>query len=298
MILVTGGTGFVGPKIVHALRARALDVRLLVRNPRSASARRAESWGCELAQGDMTDAESLRRAVDGCEAVVHLVALAPFAAPDAFRRVMEEGTRDLVDAAKRAGVRRLVLMSALGTAPETREWTSYFHAKWEEEAIVQACGIPFVTFRPSYIFAPDGGILGGAIRAVRYSPLVPVVTPGRRMQPVWGEDVGAAFAQAVDLEAATNRTFDLVGPDVVTWAELWERVERVLGKRRANVRVPLGLVRAAAAAGGTLRRTRNARQAVAMLDSDNVGDIGPLTATFDVNPIGVTEQIRRAAIAA
>jgi NADH dehydrogenase len=189
-------------------------------------------------------------------------------------------------------------MSALGTAPETREWTSYFRAKWEEEQLVQASGIPYVIFRPSFVFAPDGGLLGGAIRAVRYSPVVPMVTPERRMQPAWGEDVGTVFAQAVNLDAATNRTFDVVGPDVVTWAGLWDRIERVLGKRRANVRVPLGVVRAAAAAGTALPKLRNARQAVAMLDSDNVGDLGPLTETFDVTPLGLTEQIRRSVSAA
>ena len=73
MILVTGGSGFVGGHVVHELRGRELPVRCLVRDPRKGS--KLAAWGCELVEGDMTDAASLRRAVDGCEAVVHLVAI-------------------------------------------------------------------------------------------------------------------------------------------------------------------------------------------------------------------------------
>ena len=115
MILVTGGTGFVGPRVVHALRGRDLPVRAVVRNPSGRSATTLAAWGAELVPGDMTDAESLRRAVDGCEVVVHLVAIRQ-GREEQFRRVMEQGTRDLVTAAQGAGVKRFVLMSALGTS--------------------------------------------------------------------------------------------------------------------------------------------------------------------------------------
>ena len=97
MILVTGGTGFVGPKVVHALRAAEKRVRCLVR--KTSGAETLSAWGSELAEGDMTDVESLRRAVEGCDAVVHLVAIRQGRA-EQFRRVMEQGTSVLVEAAK------------------------------------------------------------------------------------------------------------------------------------------------------------------------------------------------------
>ena len=78
----------------------------------------------------MTDRESLRRAVEGSEVVVHLVAIRQ-GSGEQFRRVMEEGTRELVAAAKEAGVKRFVLMSALGTTEETKDLVPYYHAKWE-----------------------------------------------------------------------------------------------------------------------------------------------------------------------
>src|SRR4029077_20338764 len=113
LILVTGGTGFVGATIVRALRERDFPVRVLVRRPDARSTTTVAAWGAELAQGDMGDAESLRKAVEGAEAVVHLVAIRQ-GSDDEFRRVMELGTRNLVTAAKDAGARRFVLMSALG----------------------------------------------------------------------------------------------------------------------------------------------------------------------------------------
>src|SRR5207245_4947865 len=109
MILVTGATGFVGPHVVHALRTRDLPVRVLVRDPRRAS--RAVAWGAEVLQGDVTDPASLRAATAGVDAVVHLVAIIKGSRAD-FERVMAQGTRDLVAAAKDAGARRFVVASA------------------------------------------------------------------------------------------------------------------------------------------------------------------------------------------
>ena len=135
MILVTGATGFVGPHIVHALRAEGRQVRVLVREGTDTT--RLATWGCELAVGDMTDPASLERAVEGCDAVVHLVAILT-GKPAEFERVMTAGTRDLVAAASAAGVRRFVLMSALGTTEETKELVPYYRSKWEMEQTVQA----------------------------------------------------------------------------------------------------------------------------------------------------------------
>src|SRR5438132_2293400 len=142
---------------------------------------------------------------------------------------MVEGTNNLVGAAREAGVSRFLLMSALGTSPETRGLVPYYRAKWEMEQAVQASGLDHVVFRPSFVFGRDGGVLPMFIRQVRWSPITPVVGTGeRRLQPVWVEDVAAHFAKAIDLPEAANRTFELGGPEAVTWNELFERIARVL----------------------------------------------------------------------
>jgi uncharacterized protein YbjT (DUF2867 family) len=293
MILLTGGTGFVGPKVAHELRAQDRDVRCLVRNPRRAS--QLEAWGCGLAQGDMTDAASLRRAVEGCDTVVHLVAII-VGKPADFERIMTQGTRDLVAAAREAGVRRFVLMSALGTSEQTRDLVPYYRAKWELEQAVEDAPFDHVIFRPSFIFGRDGGVLPMFIRQVRYLPVTPVVGPGtQRLQPVWVEDVAAHFAKAVDLEAAANRTFELGGPDVVTWNELVDRIKRVLGKHRRTVHLPFGLVRGGAAVIERLPRPPVTRDQLKMLAAgDNTCDNTPTVQTFGLPLVPLDEQIRRA----
>jgi nucleoside-diphosphate-sugar epimerase len=124
MILVTGATGFIGPRVVEALRQRDEEVRCLVRDPADDTARRLAAAGCELVRGDVTDAASLRAAVEGCSVVVHLVSIRQ-GRREQFQRIMSQGTRDLVAAAQEAGVRRLVLMSALGTTEETKDEVPY-----------------------------------------------------------------------------------------------------------------------------------------------------------------------------
>jgi uncharacterized protein YbjT (DUF2867 family) len=291
-VLVTGGTGFVGPKIVHALRAEDRPTRVLVRKPERQT--QLQAWGCELAQGDMTDAASLRRAVEGCETVIHLVALPPFADPQVTERVMEQGTRDLVSAAKEAGGKHFVLMSALGTNERSKDISAYYHAKWEEEQTVKRSGIDHTIFRPSFIFGRDGGLLPGLIRLVRWSPVTPVVGT-KKLQPIWVEDVAAYFAKSLSLPATVNQTFELGGPDVVTFSELHSRIRRTLGKRRLAFQIPTGMLKAGANVGQVLPPFRGARGAAAMLDfEDNTTDIAPAVETFGVKPISLDEQLRRA----
>jgi NADH dehydrogenase len=294
MILVTGGTGFIGRKVVHTLRAEGRDVRCLVRKSKRAGTLTA--WGCELAEGDMTDPESLLRATADCDVVVHLVAI--IAGPrSAFERVMVQGTQNLVAAAMEAGARRFVLMSALGVTPESKDLVPYYWAKWEMEQTLKASGLEHVIFRPSFVFGRDGGVLPMFVRQVRWSPVVPVVGDGeRRLQPIWVDDVAAYFAKAVDLGPAASRTFELGGPEQLTWNELYARIARVLGKRRAYAHLPVPLVRAGAAAAERLPRPPITRDQLTMLlDADNVCDDAPAREAFGVTPVPVDEQLRRAA---
>ncbi len=294
MILVTGGTGFVGRHVVHALRAENRDVRCLVRDPRRAQ--QLADWGCELVPGDITDAASLRTAVAGCDAIVHLVAII-VGKPGDFQRIMIDGTRDLVVAAREAGVRRFVLMSALGTSEQTKDLVPYYGAKWAMEKTVEDSGLERVIFRPSFIFGKDGGVLPTFIRQVRWSPVVPVVGSGEaRLQPIWVDDVAAYFAKAIDLPAAANRLFELGGPDAVTWNELYRRIRKVLRVRRAQVNVPTGLMRLGAAFAERLPSPPVTRDQLKMLAAgDNTTDMTPALETFELGVLPLDEQIKRAA---
>ena len=294
MILVTGGTGFIGPKIVHKLRADGNDVRCLVRDRRRA--KQLESWGCELVDGDVTNRASLDAAVAGCDVVIHLVAILVGRRQD-FERVMEQATRDLVEAAQAAGVRRFILMSALGTSDATRDLVPYFHAKWEMERAVRESGLEYVIFRPSFVFGADGGALQQLTRVARLSPVTPIIGSGRqRIQPIWVDDVAAYFAAAVDAPEAASRTFELGGPDVVTWNEFWDRLKRTRGLRRPSLHIPTRLLRPQAALLERLPSPPLTRDQLAMLEAgDNVVSNDDAVTTFKLPLLPLDDQLRRAA---
>lgn len=294
MILVTGGTGFVGRHVARTLREEDRGVRCLVRDAGSRPAGTLAAWGCEIATGDMTDRESVARAVEGCEAVVHLVAIRT-GRREQFERIMVEGTRGLVAAAKEAGVRRFLLMSALGTDERTMGLTPYFWAKWTQERDVAGGGFAHTVFRPSFIFGREGGVLPIFARQVRWSPVVPVLFPERRLQPIWVEDVAAVFAKALETPASESRTFELGGPDTVAWSELYERIAAHLGKRRLFASMPPGVVRAGASVVGGLPRAPITPDDVKALEhTDQTCDIAPAVETFGIRPISLDEQLRRA----
>jgi uncharacterized protein YbjT (DUF2867 family) len=295
VILVTGGTGFVGPHVVQALRERELEVRCVVRDRKKGA--KVAALGAELVEGDMTDAASLRIAAQGCDTVVHLVAIRQ-GAEEQFRRIMVEGTNHLLAAAKEAGAARFVHMSALGTSEETKGLVPYFHAKWEQELAVAGSGIDYVIFRPSFVFGRDGGILPTFKRLAKLSPVTPIIGSGRqRIQPVWVDDVAAYCAHGVDEPAAANRTFELGGPDVVTWNEFWERLKRALGIRRPSVHVPISLMRVNALLTerlpGDIPLTRDLLK---MLEhGDNVVTNDDAVRTFKLPLVPLDDQLRRAA---
>jgi uncharacterized protein YbjT (DUF2867 family) len=295
VILVTGGTGFVGPKVVHALRERDLPVRCLVRTPSSAPAQSLSSWGCELVQGDVTDAAGLRRAIEGCDVVVHLVAIRQ-GSREKFERVMEQATRDLVAAAKEAGARRFVLMSALGASEQTKDLVPYYHAKWDMEQAVSGSGLEHVIFRPSFVFGRDGGILPTFRRLARVAPVTPIIGSGKqRIQPIWVDDVAAYFAEGVQKPDAAG-IYELGGPDAVSWNEFWSRLKRVLGVRRPSIHVPIGLMRANALVTerlpGDIPLTRDL---LTMLEhGDNVVSNDDAVRTFGLPLVPLDEQLRRA----
>jgi uncharacterized protein YbjT (DUF2867 family) len=293
-VLVTGATGFIGPHVVHALRARDIPVRALVRDRRSGA--RLTAWGAELVEGDVGDAASLRAAAADADAVVHLVAIIA-GRPADFERVMAQGTRNLVGAAAECGVRRFVLASALGLNERSKDAVPYYRAKWEMERAVKDSGLQHVIFRPSFVFGRDGGILPQFVRMARYLPVTPIVGAGtQRLQPIWVEDMAAYYAESIDKPEAANRTFEVGGPDAPTWNEFWSRLKRVIGARRPTIHVPFGVMRLQAT---VLERLPNApvtRDQLKMLElGDNIVTSPDAVETFALPLVPLDEQLRRAA---
>jgi uncharacterized protein YbjT (DUF2867 family) len=239
VILVTGANGFVGGHVVRVLAGAGERVRALIRDARSAAT--LEDVDCELARGDVTDVASLRAAVEGCAAVVHLVAIL-HGKPADFERVMTQGTTSLLDAAGAAGVARFVQMSALGTSEQTKDTVPYYRAKWAMEEAVRASGLSHAILRPSFVFAGDGGALAQFTRIARLAPVTPVIGSGaQRLQPIWADDLARAVTLAV--RSDNDLLVELGGPDVVDWNEFWSQLKAALGTRRPALHLPFWLMR-------------------------------------------------------
>jgi NADH dehydrogenase len=293
-VLVTGATGFIGPKIVHELRAQGREVRALVRDPSRAT--QLAGWGAELASGDVTDPASVEAAADGCTHVVHLVAIIQ-GRPNDFDRVMRQGSENVIAAAKSAGVQRFAYMSALGTSDTSKDTVPYYAAKWAAERALVESGLEYTIWRPSFVFGRDGGALPTFMRQVKLSPVVTVIGPGlQKSQPIWVEDVAQFVARGIDHPQAGNRVFEIGGPDVVTWNELYRTIAKVLGKRRRLVHVPFDLARAGARLTERLPGAPLSADQVSMLQGvDNVVSSSDAVDTFQFPLVTLEEQIRRSA---
>jgi len=285
-VLVTGGTGFVGQAVLAALREAGHPARVLVRDASSPHARELVArLSAEAVVGDVLDPDSLRRAVPGCDAVIHLVGIISEIGRNTFENAHTTATRNVVTAAQAAGASRYVHMSALGTRPNAG--SRYHQTKWAAEEIVRASGLAWTIFRPSLIFGPGDHFTRLFAALARWSPVLPVMGSGQGLlQPVAVEVVALAFVRALTAPAAVGCTFDLCGPERVSFNHVLDAILAVTGRRRLKIHVPLALARIQARLLEGIfpplfgRAAPLNRDQLLMLQEDNVGDPRPANELF------------------
>ena len=294
-VLVTGATGYVGTYVVRALLARGHTVRALVRPGSDDKLDARGAAGVVVAHGDVGQPDTLNGALDGADAVVHLVGILEErpARGVTFERVHVEGTRNIVEVAHAAGVERFVHMSANGAREHAP--SPYHTTKWRAEELVRAAGFPHaVVFRPSLLFGDPDPHGTGVARPefatqlwetlVRPFPVLPVFGDGRyALQPIHVEAVAAAFARAVDAPAAAGRTFVAAGHEAITYDEALDRIAAGAGrapKRKAHL--PMGLSRLMVNTLGRTGLLPIQPGQFEMLVEGNTGDPSDFFAAFDV----------------
>lgn len=296
MILIAGGSGFLGRHIVRALSARDLPVRILSRSPAAV----LELGRNEAVPGDVRDLASLGSAVYGCDAVV-MAAQFPGAPVEKPRRgrsydaVDRVGTENLVAAARAAGVGRFVYVSGAGVGQNRPE--PWFVAKDRAEAAVRASGLEHVILRPSWAYGEGDRALNRIARIARLSPIVPVLGWNRqKVMPVWAGDVGEAIARCFETASAWNETMEIGGPDVLSMREVVATLMRVLGRRRLLVPLPKPLAKLATAPLSLLPNPVLTPRAVDFATGDAIVDSTEMRNVLGIDPLPLEEGLRRYAI--
>jgi NADH dehydrogenase len=291
LVALTGGTGYVGRAVLEHLLRHEHEVRVLVRTP-SRVGWLGDRGGVEVVEGDLHDREALRTLAQGAGAVVHLVGIIVETGRQTFERVHVGGTRNVIAAARSAGVARLVHMSALGARPDAAA-TEYHRTKWSAEEDVRTSGIPGVVMRPSLIAGPGNEALTMMVNMLRVSPVLPVIGDGQyRMQPVALADVAEAFSLAVERADVTG-TFDLAGPEQLSYHQMLDQLEDALGVRRRRVSVPVGMAKFAALAGTALPNLAPITPAqLQMLLEGNTTQSNALPTVFGIAPRKFSEVAR------
>ncbi len=286
-VLVTGGTGFVGREILWRLHEAGHTIRLFSRQERSEQLRQlAYRHRADLVEASFESPETLRAAVAGCDAVIHLVGIISEVGRNTFERVHVGGTEAILAAATTAGTKRFLHMSALGTRADAR--ARYHQTKWQAEERVRSSGLEWTIFRPSVIYGRDDGFVNLLARITRWSPIVPLFGSGEnRLQPIAVEDVAKAFVDSLGLPAAVGRTYELCGTEIFTMRQIWGTILGVTRRRRLTLRLPLSVARWQAAClelGCSLlgRPSPLTRDQLLMLEEDNTGDPRPAAAAFQL----------------
>ena len=224
IVTIFGGSGFVGRYVTQRMARAGWRVRVAVRRPNEALFVR--TYGVvgqvEPMQANIRDDASTRRAIAGAEAVINCVGILVETGQQAFDAVQTEGAGRIARIAAEEGVRRLVHISAIGADPESD--SLYGRSKAEGEAAVSAAFPSAVILRPSIVFGVEDAFFNRFARMARLSPVVPVIGPDTRFQPVYVDDVAAAAAGRRDRATWRPGVYELGGPEVATFRELMQRM--------------------------------------------------------------------------
>lgn len=280
-VAVAGGTGFLGRSITRALLDAGHEV---VVGSRSRPVRQPLDARAQWVAADVTNPASLGTFLAGADAVVDAVQFpnSPIENPRkgyTFERIDLGGTKNLVDAARAAGTPLFIGLSGVGAAADgAYHWLRY---KWQEEQHIAASGVPYIVFRPSWVYGPGDVSLNRFLKFARFLPFVPVIGNGKtRINPLFVEDLAAHVVAALGRADLRGRIFEIGGPEVLTMDEVIRTALRVAGKRRFLLHNPKPLMKAVATLAQFAPGRPLTADAIDFITMDGVADTAPLLEAF------------------
>ena len=295
-VAVFGGTGFVGGYLVDALLESGHEPALLVRPGSESKLRRADA--CDITAGALSDTDAIDTVLRGCEAVIYNVGILREYRRQGitFEALHFDGAARVVDAARKAGVRRFLLMSANGLR---RPGTPYQEYKLRAEEYLETSGLDFTILRPSVIFGDPRGNMEIATQLYRDMIRLPFPAVGFHtgmrpakgpvlMAPVHVRDVADAFVASLHDESTFDRRYELGGPDVLSWTDMLRRIAAAVDKKKIILPMPISLMKVAAALFDWLPFFPVTRDQLTMLAQGNVVEPSELQALIGRDPAAFT----------
>lgn len=243
MIVVTGGTGFLGSHIVRSLHKKRIPVRVLVRNiDRVKEEGRLDGLNPAYIEGDVTQPETLSNIFQDASAVIHTVAIAVEKGNLSYEEVNTKGTANILEASELSGVSRFINISQLGA--DSQLPYRFLASKGKAQELVVKSKLNWTTFKPSVIWGPEDEFANTFARLVKITPLFfPIIDKNTKFQPVWVEDVAEAVVRSLDDQSTNKKELELGGPEILSLYEIERRTLEAVGANRIFVPFPKSLLK-------------------------------------------------------
>ncbi len=284
MILVTGGTGFVGHHLVWKLSDLGYPVRVLVRNVSEAQDVLPES--VELVKGDITDRSSLLKPCTGVNSIINLVSIIREQEDVTFERVNVQGTLNTVIAAEQSGVKRFIHLSALGAQNNT--YYRYSYSKWLGEEAIRQSGLNWTIMRPSLIYGTGFNFFDRLLQSVKMfpPPFVPVPGKGTTLfQPIAVQDVVKCLVTALKAPAMSGQIFEVGGPEHLSYNQMLDALLQIIQIKRIKLKMPLSLMNMTVTLMTKLLKDPPVTlEELKQMDNDNITELDSVPRHFNFDP--------------
>lgn len=282
-VIVLGGTGFLGRRVVRRLQQRGWGIRIGTRSPGRPV---PEEWAPDMVHvaADPADMSGLARAVSGAEWVINCIGYYNETRQQSFRDVHVDGARRIARLVQQTPGQRLIHISGIGASLHSS--SAYVRSRAEGEVAVRSVCPDAVVLRPSVMFCQNGVFFGPLRKIAERLPVIPLFGRGRtRLQPVWVEDVAEAVACVLDGPRTRRKVYELGGPDVFAYRDILERLAAHTGRRRLLLPVPFAVWRIAAVLLSVLPQPPVTAAQVALMRHDNTAaEASPGFADLGITP--------------
>lgn len=282
-----------GSHLVRRLVQEKIQTRCLVR--KTSSLERLPR-GIEVVYGDVNDKESLKKATEDVEAVIHLVGIILEHKGATFEIIHTQGTKNLVEASREAGVKRFIYVSALGSRENAQ--SRYHITKWQAEQDVIKSGMEYVILRPSIMIGERGTFITMLSNVIKKAPVVPIIGGDSKVQPIYVENTVDCLIKSLTERKTTNRIFEIAGPEQITYRQLFLTLMEALGVKKPTIDIPIWLMWLPAyILENVLDKPPITTQQLIMLQEDNICDIKEMQEVFNLKLVPLRDVLKKTPVA-